>query len=108
MVTPVIDVISAETLEYERDYGLPSIGVFDWTLTFTWQGIQRRHVKYIRADPSLPIPSPTMAGGLFSIDRGYFLEQGMYDPGFEIWGAENLELSFKVRYSFSPQILVIN
>lgn len=37
-----------------------------------------------------------MAGGLFSIDKDYFKELGMYDEGFEVWGAENLELSFKV------------
>lgn len=38
-----------------------------------------------------------MAGGLFSIDRAYFDKLGTYDPGFDIWGGENLELSFKVR-----------
>ena len=37
-----------------------------------------------------------MAGGLFSISKEYFEYLGSYDPGFEIWGGENLELSFKV------------
>ena len=40
--------------------------------------------------------SPTIAGGLFSIDKSFFYEIGLYDPGLEIWGAENMELSFKV------------
>ena len=37
-----------------------------------------------------------MAGGLFAISRDYFFEIGLYDPGLEIWGGENFEISYKV------------
>lgn len=37
-----------------------------------------------------------MAGGLFAANRHYFFEIGGYDEGMEIWGGENLEISFRV------------
>lgn len=96
VVCPVIDVISDKTFEYhyKGDANSISVGGFDWNLQFNWHSIPEREKKR-RSHPYDPIRSPTMAGGLFSISKAFFEKLGTYDSGFDIWGGENLELSFK-------------
>lgn len=95
VVCPVIDVIDDSTLEYHwRDAGGVNVGGFDWNLQFNWHVIPEREKKRHK-NQAEPVYSPTMAGGLFSIDKDFFERLGTYDSGFDIWGGENLELSFK-------------
>ena len=92
---PVIEIIDDNTLRYI--IAPPThvqVGGFTWRLTFNWHSIpQSEFVK--RQHPAEPVRSPTMAGGLFTIDAAFFKKLGMYDPEFEYWGSEHLELSFK-------------
>lgn len=107
VVCPVIDVINDGTFEYHfnRDGGSLNVGGFDWNLQFNWHGVPERERKRHKS-PIEPVWSPTMAGGLFSIDRQFFEKIGTYDNGFDIWGGENLELSFKVSSFFiNPYVL---
>lgn len=95
VVCPVIDVIDDTTLEYHfRDSGGVNVGGFDWNLQFNWHAVPDREKKKHK-NSAEPVWSPTMAGGLFSIDKDFFERLGTYDSGFDIWGGENLELSFK-------------
>eukprot|EP00040_Diaphanoeca_grandis_P031373 m.187604 g.187604 ORF g.187604 m.187604 type:complete len:633 (+) comp32310_c7_seq1:315-2213(+) len=91
IVCPVIDSISDRTLEYNGGGGT-AVGGFHWTLDFTWIYRPLEPGK-THADP---MTSPTMAGGLFAVDRVYWGELGGYDLQMGGWGGENLELSFRV------------
>ncbi|XP_003968875.1 polypeptide N-acetylgalactosaminyltransferase 4 [Takifugu rubripes] len=95
IVCPVIDTIDWNTFEFYMQTEEPMIGGFDWRLTFQWHSVPERERKR-RKSPVDPIRSPTMAGGLFAVNKNFFEYLGTYDMGMEVWGGENLELSFRV------------
>lgn len=78
--------------------------MFLYFLQFSWHALPEREKKR-HSNPAEPVYSPTMAGGLFSIDKKFFEKLGTYDSGFDIWGGENLELSFKVGICLTPGII---
>ncbi|CAD7690697.1 unnamed protein product [Nyctereutes procyonoides] len=95
VVCPIIDVISDDTFEYMAGSDM-TYGGFNWKLNFRWYPVPQREMDRRKGDRTLPVRTPTMAGGLFSIDRNYFEEIGTYDAGMDIWGGENLEMSFRI------------
>ncbi|KAF7273830.1 hypothetical protein GWI33_013480 [Rhynchophorus ferrugineus] len=92
---PVIDIIHDDTFAYIKSFEL-HWGAFNWNLQFRWYTLSTREMKRRKHDATQPFPSPAMAGGLFAIDRNYFFEIGSYDENMNVWGGENLEMSFRV------------
>ncbi|MEQ2172125.1 Polypeptide N-acetylgalactosaminyltransferase 4 [Goodea atripinnis] len=94
IVCPVIDTIDWNTFEFYMQTDEPMIGGFDWRLTFQWHSVPEAE-RERRKSRIEPIRSPTMAGGLFAVSKAFFEYLGTYDMGMEVWGGENLELSFR-------------
>ena len=90
---PGIDPLGVNNLKYVDAIweNYEYVGGFTWELMYTWTA---HHPKPL--DSHTPVPSPTMMGACFAIRKDYFEYLGYYDDGFELWGGENLELSFKV------------
>ncbi|XP_012616629.1 polypeptide N-acetylgalactosaminyltransferase 3 [Microcebus murinus] len=98
VVSPDIASIDMNTFEFNKPspYGFNhNRGNFDWSLSFGWESLPD-YEKRRRKDETYPIKTPTFAGGLFSISKKYFEYIGSYDEEMEIWGGENIEMSFRV------------
>ncbi|XP_008578746.1 PREDICTED: polypeptide N-acetylgalactosaminyltransferase 14 [Galeopterus variegatus] len=94
VVCPVIDIINLDTFHYIESAS-ELRGGFDWSLHFQWEQLSPEQ-KAWRLDPTEPIRTPIIAGGLFVIDKARFDYLGKYDTDMDIWGGENFEISFRV------------
>ncbi|XP_042302272.1 polypeptide N-acetylgalactosaminyltransferase 5 isoform X2 [Sceloporus undulatus] len=92
---PVIEVISDKDMSYMTVDSFQR-GIFTWPMNFGWKPIPPDVIEKNKIKETDIIRCPVMAGGLFSIDKKYFFELGTYDPGLDVWGGENMEISFKV------------
>ncbi|XP_019849116.1 PREDICTED: polypeptide N-acetylgalactosaminyltransferase 2-like [Amphimedon queenslandica] len=95
VVSPIIDIIRKDDMKYNQANANIK-GGFGHNLLFKWDNLNWQELQRRRQDNTAPIPTPAIAGGLFSIDRGYFKEIGSYDEEMEIWGGENVEFSIRV------------
>ncbi|XP_077381785.1 N-acetylgalactosaminyltransferase 7 isoform X2 [Festucalex cinctus] len=96
---PLIDAIHGETFTIEPQGGGDedgfARGAWDWSMLWKRVPLNEKEKK-LRKTRTEPYRSPAMAGGLFAIERDYFFELGLYDPGLQIWGGENFEISYKI------------
>lgn len=98
VVSPEIVTIDLNSFQFHKPVATSRAfnrGNFDWSLTFGWEPIPE-DAKKLRKDETYPVKTPTFAGGLFSISKEYFEHIGTYDDKMEIWGGENVEMSFRV------------
>ncbi|KAJ1358405.1 hypothetical protein KIN20_016822 [Parelaphostrongylus tenuis] len=72
------------------------VGIFWWSLHYNEGPMPKSEIERRKNPQTDYIRSPTMAGGLFAANREYFFEVGGYDEEMDIWGGENLEISFRV------------
>jgi polypeptide N-acetylgalactosaminyltransferase len=96
VVCPVIDIINDDNFSYVKSFSL-HWGGFNWELHFRWFTMGQSVLEeYKASEGTQAYRTPVMAGGLFAIDRAYFYEVGSYDQDMDIWGGENLEMSFRI------------
>ncbi|CAD7943185.1 unnamed protein product [Amoebophrya sp. A120] len=92
VVTPSIEVIGSDAFNYHPGAGAGGLGVLGFTWKLGQSPVPRRSGSQFE-----PSASPIMAGGLFGASREFFLDElEGYDPEFEIYGGEEMEIGFKV------------
>jgi len=94
VASPVINNINLNNFGFEPVSSFLR-GGFDWGLEFFWEWIPAKDRAARVRDPTHPVQTPVIAGGLFAINRERFFHLGTYDEGMNIWGAENIEFSLR-------------
>lgn len=87
---PIIDIIDPNTFAYKPNKVVRE--AFDWEFNNRYLPLTEISAQ----KPSDPFSSPIMTDGVFAMSAKYFSEIGGYDKGFDLWGGERFELSFKV------------
>ncbi|CDQ88315.1 unnamed protein product [Oncorhynchus mykiss] len=94
IILPSIDNIKHNTFEVQQ-YANAAHG-YNWGLWCMY--IIPPQAWLDRGDQTAPIRTPAMIGCSFVVNREYFREIGLLDPGMEVYGGENIELGMR-RYS---------
>ncbi|XP_070507842.1 inactive polypeptide N-acetylgalactosaminyltransferase-like protein 5 [Chironomus tepperi] len=92
---PKVSGMDSETMQVTLDDAPGFIGTFSWDLVFKWVTIE-----FFEGDKPTPKydpkPSATIIGAAFAIRKDFLLKIGLFDPDFDIWGSEDVELAFRV------------
>ncbi|XP_016367400.1 polypeptide N-acetylgalactosaminyltransferase 9 [Sinocyclocheilus rhinocerous] len=91
IILPAIDNIKYNTFEVQQ-YANAAHG-YNWGLWCMY--IIPPQDWLDRGDETAPIRTPAMIGCSFVVDREYFGEIGLLDPGMEVYGGENIELGMR-------------
>ncbi|XP_067658264.1 polypeptide N-acetylgalactosaminyltransferase 5-like [Haliotis asinina] len=97
ITTPNLHGVNSESFQIIRWGQRKSLGIPVLTfpnLFFTWSVMSEVEWKTRKRETD-PVRSPAMVGCVFAVSRNWFKKIGMFDPGLEIWGGENTELSVK-------------
>ncbi|XP_018610852.1 polypeptide N-acetylgalactosaminyltransferase 9-like [Scleropages formosus] len=92
VILPAIDNIKYNTFEVQQ-YANAAHG-YSWGLWCMYISPPQTWLE--KGDESAPIRTPAMIGCSFVVDREYFEEIGLLDPGMEVYGGENIELGMRV------------
>lgn len=88
-----LDYIEKNSLKYTFTKGYRTRYGFDWRLQFFETEFRQDQLEG-KSDTDV-LPGVVMVGAAFVVDVKFFTEIGTYDEGMNIWGGENLELSWR-------------
>ncbi|XP_077601216.1 polypeptide N-acetylgalactosaminyltransferase 9 isoform X2 [Stigmatopora nigra] len=92
IILPAIDNIKYNTFEVQQ-YANAAHG-YNWGLWCMYIIPPQEWLD--KGDETAPIRTPAMIGCSFVVDREYFGQIGLLDPGMEVYGGENIELGMRV------------
>ena len=90
LAVPLVNSIDPNTFDYTY-VPVKSQGTFSWELDYVWKD---KLVDYENIGVA-PHSTATMTGCAFAVDKETFFRFGGFDEGMDIWGGEQIEISFR-------------
>lgn len=104
IAVPQIDAIDSYTLRLNPNSDF-YVGDFDWKMNYNWRYLSLEE-RNNRKSVIEPYSTATMIGSGFAVDRSFFYRIGGFDRNMQIWGGENLDLSFRTWMCHGKMLIV--
>jgi len=93
LAQPILDNVALDDLSQYSAFPTTGHWRFEWNLNLIYTTPDKLQKD---GDPSSPFATPATSGGIFAIQKEFWVQLGLYDPEMYQWGGDHIEATMKV------------